>query len=267
MKSGFAELNGTRLYYEITGSGAPVVFIHGYTLDRRMWDEQTAVFAQKYQVIRYDLRGFGKSAVPNGERYAHYEDLKALLDYLGISQAAICGLSLGGSIAVNFGLAYPETTQSLILVDVSALEGFPWPNELSRWFDAIQAAATNGDMEQAKALWLGTDWFAPAHKKPAALTSLKRMVADYSGWDFVNDNPVRRLKPPAHERLEEISIPTLVIVGEEDLPFYNLPVADTLASRIPHAQKAIMPGVGHMSNMEDPQRFNEIVLSFLDSPP
>ena len=89
-QSGFAEVNGTRIYYEVAGSGHPLVLIHGFTLDARMWDDQFETFAQYCQVIRYDMRGFGKSAFPvPGESYTHADDLKALLEHLGIAHAYV----------------------------------------------------------------------------------------------------------------------------------------------------------------------------------
>lgn len=261
--SGFAEVNGTRLYYEVAGSGQLLVLIHGYTLDTRMWDEQFDIFSQQYRVIRYDLRGFGKSAIPTGESHTHHEDLKALLEFLGISQVHLLGLSLGGAIAINFALTYPEATQALILVDVSALDGFEWPDELNSWFAPIHSAAKAGEMDLAKEHWLNTGWFTPAREKPEVAAHLKKMVSDYSGWHFSHDNPVRGLVPSANERLEEVKAATLIIIGERDLSFYNHPIANRLRQHIPNAQKVIMPGVGHMANMEDPQSFNQIVLSFL----
>ena len=121
---GTAEVNDTRLYYEVSGSGHPLVLIHGLALDTRMWDDQFQAFSEYYRVIRFDLRGFGNSTLPTGDQYAYFDDLFALLNYLDISQAHILGLSLGGSVAVDFALAYPEATSSLILVDVSGLDGF-----------------------------------------------------------------------------------------------------------------------------------------------
>jgi pimeloyl-ACP methyl ester carboxylesterase len=103
--SGYAEVNGTRLYYETAGAGHPLVLIHGYTLDSRMWDDQFETLSKKYRVLRYDLRGFGKSAYPSPDKsYCHTEDLRALLDYLKISKAYVMGLSMGGGIAVEFTL-------------------------------------------------------------------------------------------------------------------------------------------------------------------
>ncbi|MEK7328872.1 MAG: alpha/beta hydrolase, partial [Chloroflexota bacterium] len=98
--TGFAEVNGTRLYYEVAGSGQPLVLIHGFSLDTRMWGDQFETFARHYQVVRYDLRGFGQSAVPSNEPYTHADDLNNLLHYLKIDSVHLVGLSLGGGVAI-----------------------------------------------------------------------------------------------------------------------------------------------------------------------
>ena len=117
VKSGYLEVNKTRLYYEISGSGDPIVFIHGGFCDLRVWDDQFHTFTRDYKAIRYDLRGYGKSTLPIlKEGYKHQDDLKALLVYLGIPKAHICGQSLGGAIAVDFVLSYPEMCKSLIVL-------------------------------------------------------------------------------------------------------------------------------------------------------
>ena len=107
IQQGFADVNGTRLYYEMVGSGHPLVLVHGFTLDTRMWDDQFEMFAGRNQVVRYDLRGFGKSALPTTEPYSHPDDLRALMTHLGIEHAFIIGLSLGGAVAVDFAVTYP----------------------------------------------------------------------------------------------------------------------------------------------------------------
>src|SRR6187397_1094130 len=114
---GFAEVNGTRLYYEVTGSGYPLVLVHGFSLDIRMWDDQIASFAAQYEVISYEPRGHGKSEPPGKESYYHAEDLKCLLDHLGCSKAHLLGLSWGAAIITEFALAYPDMTSALIVVD------------------------------------------------------------------------------------------------------------------------------------------------------
>ncbi|HEY7490512.1 MAG TPA: alpha/beta hydrolase [Candidatus Tectomicrobia bacterium] len=124
--TGFADVNGTRLYYEVAGTGHPLVLIHGFSLDTRMWDDQFEVFAQGYQVLRYDLRGFGKSAVPTDTPYTHPDDLYALMTHLGIEHADIVGLSLGGAVALDFAVTYPRATDVLIPVDAALLGGYQW---------------------------------------------------------------------------------------------------------------------------------------------
>lgn len=262
-KSGIAAINGTNLYYEVTGAGPALVLIHGYTLDTRMWADQVEAFSQTYQVICYDLRGFGHSAIPTQTLYRHSDDLKALLDFLKIGHAHILGLSLGGAVAVDFALAFPDTVDALVLVDVSAVDGYPWPAALNSWFQAIEQAAQAGNLEQARAHWLNTDWFTPARANPVLAAKLSQIVNDYSGWHFAHHNPLKSSAIPANQRLSEILAPTLVVVGEHDLPFYNLPLAEHLSQTIPHANKIVLPGVGHMANMEDPVAFNKAVLAFL----
>ena len=129
------ELNGAGLYVEATGTGPAVVLVHGFALDGRMWDAQIAAFAADYTVIRYDLRGFGRSPVPHA-RYTHVADLRRILAELGIPRAAIVGLSLGGQVAVDFALAYPAATAALITVD-AALSGFHWSPDFAASLGAI----------------------------------------------------------------------------------------------------------------------------------
>jgi pimeloyl-ACP methyl ester carboxylesterase len=123
--------------------------------------------------------------------------------------------------------------------------------------------AAAGDLAAAKAYWLQTEWFAPAMQQTAVQTQLQQMVADYSGWHFTHANPVIGVRPRANERLTEITAPTLVVVGELDLPFYNLPIAARLAEQIPGARQVTLPGVGHMVNMEDVAAFNAALADFL----
>src|SRR5688572_28623774 len=105
-ETGFAEINGARIHYEVAGDGPPLVFLHAYTLDCRMWDDQFEHFTDRYRVVRYDTRGFGRSDVPTEAPYSNHEDLRLLLDHLDIDRAHVCGLSSGGGIAIDFTLAH-----------------------------------------------------------------------------------------------------------------------------------------------------------------
>lgn len=257
--SDFIDVNGTRLYYEMAGTGQALVLIHGFSLDRRIWDDQFERFAQTYHVIRYDLRGFGQSALPNDQPYAHADDLKALLDHLGIGRAHLVGLSLGGWVAANFALAYPEVTHGLVLAD-AVLLGLGWSKEYLAATNPIWEAAAKEGVEAALELWLQTPLMAPAIARPDVEPRLRQIVADYSGWHFVNTDPGQTL-PNVLERLQSIIAPTLVIVGEYDMADFQR-IADTLL-QIPKARKTIVAGSGHLVNMEAPERFNEIILEFL----
>ena len=259
-RQGTASVNGTDLYYEVMGEGHPLVLIHGNTLDVRMWEDQVGDFAATYQVIRYDMRGFGRSALPTAEVYAPADDLAALLSYLGIAHAHILGLSRGGIVAIDFALSYPQMTDALVVVD-TALREFPW-QAFGELTSAVRSAAATSGIDAAREIWKSGALFAAALEQPQVAARLAQMVADYSGWHWLNKEPLRLLEPPPTEQLHTIGAPTLVIVGERDMPEFHA-IADLVHQRVPGATKVVMPGIGHMSNMEDPVRFNRLVLDFL----
>jgi len=260
---GVAGVNGARLWYEIAGDGPPLVLVHGFSLDHRMWDDQFAAFAAHHRVLRYDLRGFGASSIPDGP-YRHEDDLAALLTQLGIERATIIGLSFGGQIAVDFALAYPDMVRELIPVD-SVLGGHRSSPEWDAEVIPVWKAGRAGDIATAKSLWLGTGLFTPARRDPAVGARLEHMVMQYSGWHWSHRDPVQSIEPPAAAQLSRIAARTLVVVGGEDLPDL-LAVADQLAREIPGAQKLVLPGIGHMANMEAPNIFNDAVRQFLTVP-
>lgn len=254
----FVELEAGRLYYEVAGpaEAEAVVFLHGFSLDTRLWDGQWQPFAERYRVLRYDLRGFGRSSLPQAP-FSHTDDLRALLNAAEIQAAHIVGLSLGGGMALDFALVYPGHVRSLILVDAT-LGGFAWTKD---WSEPGRAARANG-IEAAKEAWLRDEVFAPALERPEAAALLRRMVADYSGWHWLNRGLERGLTPPAVERLTEIAVPTLAIVGERDVPDFHA-IAALIARRLPNARLITLPGLGHLPNLEAPETFNAAVLSFL----
>lgn len=260
-QQGFADVNGTRLFYAIAGEGEPLVLIHGFTLDTRMWDDQWTPLAARHRVIRYDARGFGQSAPTGDASYAHTDDLAALLDHLHVSRAAIVGLSMGGGIAIDFALAYPAMTTALVTVDAT-LGGHTWSDTWNAQVGPVWRTARSAGVAAGKALWLDLPLFAPAREQPAVGARLAAMVADYSGLHWLHGDPQRSSEPPAGERLAEITVPTLAIIGERDLPDFHA-MTERIVAGIPGARKAILPGVGHMANMEAPAPFNEILLGFL----
>jgi len=261
MRTGTATVNNTQLYYEEAGAGPAVVLIHGFTLDTRMWDDQFLPLADHHRVVRYDLRGFGKSAVPTGERYAHVADLRALLDHLGIEQAALVGLSKGGGVALDFAQAHPARVPGVALVD-TILGGHAWSEVGRSRDDAVWEAARAGGIAAAKASWLAHPLFAPAMRQPAVAARLTQIIEDYSGWHFVNDDPEERMRPRAMTRLDELTMPLLVLVGDQDLPDFT-GIAALIGEQVAHARTLVLPGVGHMANMEAPAAVTLALLDFL----
>ncbi len=261
--SGMAEVNGGKLYYEVAGSGEPVVLVHAFTLDTRMWDDQFDVLARDYRVIRYDARGFGRSPPPNpGEAYSNADDLAALLDRLDARKAHVVGLSMGGRFALDYAVTHPEALRSLVVVD-GVIGGWQWSREWLAAYAPIVEAGRRRDIAQAKSLWLALPLFAPARQQPEVGARLKAMVDDYSGWHFVNQSPERAVAPPVVGRLGAIRAPTLVLVGERDLPDFHR-MAERLETGIPGARRATIAGSGHLANMESPAAVNQALAAFLN---
>lgn len=266
--SGFTSVNGTRLYFEMSGTGKSVVFIHGGLVNCHLWDGQFPKFAQYFQTVRYDLRGFGQSEFPSVP-YSHTEDLRALLQFLGIQQTAIIGLSLGGTIATNFTLAYPELVESLVLVG-AGLDGYRVAQE--KYLDVIQQfiemdeAHEQGDLERELELTLRV-WTDGPNRFPEQVNSQARaLVRRMSEENLRRQKPKAKEKspegPPAAERLGELRTRTLVVLGAEDVAPI-LEIGEVLAREIPGASKVLIPEVAHHLPLEKPEEFNRIVLSFL----
>lgn len=265
VEQGFAEVNGTRLYYEAAGSGDPIVLIHGNFGDRRHWDDQFEALAESHRVIRYDVRGFGQSSVPEGDPYSHHDDLKALLDYLGVSKGHIVGLSMGSGIAVDFVLAHPEMSRSLISVGPWVF-GYNSPAAeeiLQPMRELSSVVRERGVKAAADYLWEARA-FKETVRDPAVLDALKEISYDYSFWHFTNEDPGRILDPAAVQQIDRISVPTLIITAEYDLEACR-EVADLLEQKVAGAKKIDIPATGHLMNMEKPGEFNRVLLDFLQT--
>lgn len=252
--------DGAWLQYATAGEGDPVVFIHGFGLDSGMWNPQWRAFAQRHRVIRYDLRGYGGSSLPEGT-YSHVDDLLALIDFLGAGPVHLVGLSLGGRVALRVAAQEPQAVRSLTLAD-AALDGHVWTDDwLQRW-RRMTEAAKGGNLNEAKKFWREHILFAPANAQADVADSLRVMIDRYSGWHLAHPDPGTAPQTPVAQALPSISIPTLVLVGELDLPDFQT-IARRLAQEMPQAELQTIAGSGHMSNMEAPRVFNELVLGFL----
>ena len=255
-----AEVPGV-LHYEQTGHGEPVVLIQGANLPMQMWDEQVEVLTPEFQVVRYDVRGFGGSAPRDSLPYQSHADLRALLDHLGIERAHLVGLSLGGRIAIDFALTHPERVLSLVLAG-PGLSGYKWDRAaLREWFGPISEARAERDSLRAAELWLRTAFMAPA-MEDAELAPRLTELARANARVWAHEDREVSLSPPAVDRLSEIRTPTLLLLGERDVADEHR-IVERLYQEVPKAQRIVLPGVGHVINLEAPEQFNRAVLQFL----
>jgi pimeloyl-ACP methyl ester carboxylesterase len=258
--AGRLPFRGGDLYYEVAGAGDPVVLIHGGQMDRRMWDAEFALLAKSMRVLRYDVRGYGLSEMPS-RPYSRAEDLLALLDHLGIDRPVLVGLSLGGSVSIDFALSHPDRVRALVLAG-PGLEGYAWSRESAERYYATLRAAQAEENDRTTELWLADPCMAPAMENPAIAPRIRELcLANARVW-LMNPFLERSLDPPAASRLGEIRAPTLVILGERDAPDLHA-VVDLIAKNVPGARKVVIPGAGHIVNMEKPAAFREALLGFL----
>lgn len=225
-----AEINGTSIYYNITGKGHPLVFVHGGGLDSGSWHFQVACFSKRYQVITYDIRGHGLTQVPD-ESYSmddYIEDLHHLLDYFEIKRTYLAGFSMGGYIALSFTLRYPERVGALIL------------------------AGTNSGPTIEKVVKKSEEIAARIRSKNAPDAAMK----------YVRSHEANIARPDLTGRLSEIMKPVIIIVGDRDIaaPRY---ISEEMNRRIANSQMVVLTDCGHRINEEQPDKFNAIVSDFL----
>jgi 3-oxoadipate enol-lactonase len=267
-ESGFVDVDGGRIYYEAEGDGSPVLLIHGGLGTLRMWDEQLPRFAERHRVIRYDTRGFGRTETDDVE-FANRDDAVAVLDHLGVASAAVVGQSRGGMIALDLALDRSDRVDALVSVaggiggyEPELAEGTsqpPW-EELERLWEQKEWPAL---AELETQVWVD-GWGQPRDRVDP---EVRRRVRDWilAGCEAgtAEGRPVP-MTPPAVERLDELRVPTLVLVGAADEP--GAVAAGRKLGSAPNAQVVEFENVAHMIQLEKPDRFAEVVLEFLAAP-
>ena len=271
-RSGVAHVNGAQVYYETYGEGHPLVLVHAGIADCRMWDDQIEAYAEHYQVIRYDHRGWGRSDTPAGP-VAFHEDLAVLLDTLGVGRAHVLGISMGGTMAIDFALTHPQMVSSLVLVG-SWLSGFPTESseaENTVW-QAFEEALKRDDFDHANMLEVDLKltgiYRTPEQVDPAVrqrLLTIHRVSFDRLG-EREHMRPWLKPEPPSAERLGEIQAPTYIMYGDLDVPSVAI-IAEKLGREIDGAQMQVLHGTAHVPNMEMPDEFNRLTLAFWASLP
>jgi pimeloyl-ACP methyl ester carboxylesterase len=267
MTAGYSDLGDGKLYYEMEGKGETLVLCHAGFVDSRMWDGQWDSFTKHYRVLRFDMRGFGKSN-PATKPVSRRQDLYWLLQKLGIERANFIGCSMGGEMILDFALEHPEMVLSLVIISGVPggfeMQGKP-PDEIMEMLQAIEKDDLERVSELQIHLWVDGIYRHPQQVDPHVrqrAAEMNRIAVRNGTWAKADARPLNPLIPPATGRLAEINVPTLVIAGSLDHPEV-LRAADLLANRIRGAKKIILSDCAHVPNMEKESEFNRIVLDFL----
>jgi pimeloyl-ACP methyl ester carboxylesterase len=262
--------DGIRLYYEETGSGTPLIFVHEFAGDHRSWEGQMRHFGRRYRSIAFNARGYPPSDVPaNQGSYSQTraaDDIRSLLDHLSVDRAHIVGLSMGGFATLHFGFRHPARALSLCVAgcgygaDRKQRERFR--SEAHTIADFILSA---GMAAFAEKYAYGPTRVQFENKDPRGFAEFKRMLAEHSGVGSANTQlGVQRERPSLYDLVDEmkhLTVPTLVLTGDEDWPCLLPGVL--MKQNIPAAAFATMPNCGHAINLEAPDEFNRIVGDFL----
>ncbi len=252
----YLDRDGIPIYYEVSGGqngNLPVLLSHGFSASSAMWRPNVAALAADRPVITWDMRGHGRSGDPDDPaRYtqgASVADMAAVLDACGIARAVAAGLSLGGYLSLAFALACPERVAGLVLCDTGP--GFRSDQARQRWNDRAVATAGRLERDGLAALGDSPETRAAEHRSAQGLAHAARGMLTQRDGSVIGSLP-------------SITVPTLVLVGALDQGF--LAAAGYMAAKIPGAAQAVIPDAGHASNIDQPERFNQEVLTFLRQP-
>jgi len=256
----FLEVDGAKLYYEECGS-APhaVVLVHDGVLHSAAWDDVWQDFCKHFHAIRYDRRGYGRSPVATHGYYAT-DDLVAVLRHLKLKRVAIVGSSHGGEISINFTLDHPEMVEQLVLVG-AVVGGMPYTQHFLERGDALGKPLEKGDIEgaivaAAKDKYLTASGSDAARKRMAEILSANPQDLTHPELEL----PVK----PAMPRLGEIRIPTMLLVGDADIPDVHAH-AGAIEAGVPRARRVVINDAGHLMYLEKPTEFSRIVIEFLEN--
>jgi pimeloyl-ACP methyl ester carboxylesterase len=266
-ESGYIKVDNAMLYYEIAGAGSPLVMIHAGVADSRQWDNEFPYLAQNFRVLRYDMRGFGKSLPADGD-YSNLVDLETLLNRLQLQEPLILiGCSMGGALAMDFSLAYPEKVKALVMV-ASGPSGLRLDVPGHPQEEAAAAAYKAGDLDLLAELEAQI-WFDGMGRTVQQVNQQMRGLArEMNRLALAHDAQQlgKRLADtdnPAANRLRELRIPVLILIGENDIPYLQA-AADTMVEDVENNRKVIILDAGHLPNMEHPDEFRHALDAFFD---
>lgn len=269
IKQGRVTVGNASLYYEEAGQGEPLIFIHGHSLDHRMWDEQFSVLAKKYRVVRYDLRGYGiSSSQTEDEQFLHAEDLVALMDSLHIDKAHIVGLSLGGFVTADMLAYFPDRMLSAFLasgnIRKSKGPSEPMTKEEAAKRDEEIAALKKKGIDAMKKEWFEGLMKSGGTQRERMRIPLWQMIDEWEAWQPLHKEVRVVAGLDAIEKLKEThpSVPTLIVEGRSpDNRFSKNP---QILEYLPNGKLKVLDDCGHMMNMERPEEFNAALVEFLE---
>ena len=262
--------DGVKLFYEETGEGTPIIFVHEFAGDHRSWEPQVRHFSRNYRCIVFNARGFPPSDVPNDpEMYSQdiaRDDIKAVLDGLEIDAAHVIGLSMGGFSALHFGLNYPDRVLSQVIGGCGYVAEEGAREQFKR--EATEAASRMESETMAvfgASYALGPTRVQFQNKDPRGWKEFETQLRDHSSLGSANTmRGVQSRRPSLYalkEGLQEMTVPTLILNGDEDEPC--LDVSLFLKRSITSAALSLMPRTGHTCNLEEPALFNQICETFI----
>ena len=263
----FAQVNGISLYYQEHGTGYPLVWSHEFAGDYRSWNPQVHYFSRHYRVVTYNARGYPPSDVPDCiDDYTQrqsVDDLKGLLEFLGIEQAHIGGLSMGGSVALNFGLTYPSMASSLVVAGTGS--GSTDPETFRKNVTARAEVMRSGGMEAMGDYSNSPTRVQLLRKDPLGYEEFRRGLMEHSALGsaltFAGVQGRRPTIFELEEQMKALDVPTLIMTGDEDEPCIEPSIF--MKRCIPKSGLAVIPQSGHAINLEEPELFNRLVMEFL----
>jgi 3-oxoadipate enol-lactonase len=256
-------VNGVTMAYEARGSGRPILFIHGFPLNRRMWEPQIEEFSKTMHVIAPDLRGHGESESAPGpyEMEMLADDCHALLESLGITgPAVLCGLSMGGYVTLAFYRRYPERAAGLVLAATRA--GADSAEGKANREKAAAEAQENGISAIVDGMLPKIMAPQTYDRKPELVKQVREIMSGTSVAGVAGAQLGMKERPDSNPLLAEIQVPALVVHGADD-QIIPPTEAEAMQAAIPDAQLHILPDAGHLLNLEQPERFNQALSIFL----
>ncbi len=254
----FLNSGNVKIYYEESGTGSPIVFLHGFSLDHRMWEKQAEYFSKKHRVIVCDARGHGRSDAPETgyAREDRAEDVKNLSKQLGLEKFHLVGLSMGGGDALSFAIDHQEKLLSLTLAD-SVAAGYTPKTRFRDFGELFEQEGT----EAIKKQFIESTLSYYVDREPEIRSNLEKMMLDFSGKPWTDPMKGKYQKRDDLRMAVSVRIPVLIIIGKKDMAW--LPLAKELNEIMLDSRLEIISGVGHMSNMEAPDKFNKILDAFI----